>query len=79
MKKSKLEELEDSRLSDRLPADWKRRIQNYKGSQQAHYRRVIAKLNDCDWMTQDERERAAYVIVEKETLREQGFEVDDFD
>ena len=70
---------EDSRLSDRLPSDWKKKISNYKGSPLAHYRRVMQTLAAFDWMTQDERERAAFVIVEKEQLREQGFEVDDDD
>ncbi len=72
-------ELEESRLSDRLPSDWKRRIAAYKGSALSHYRRVMKTLSAFDWMTQDERERAAFVIVEKEQLREQGFEVDDDD
>lgn len=69
----------DSRLSDRLPNDWKKRVSNYKGNAAAHYKRVLKKLGAYDWMTQDERERAAFVIVEKEQLREQGIVVDDDD
>lgn len=69
----------DSRLSDRLPPDWRRRIAAYRGSSAAHYKRVMKTLADYEWMTSDERERAAFVIVEKEQLREQGFDVDDND
>lgn len=69
----------DSRLSDRLPNDWKRRVANYKGNSAAHYKRVLKKLSAYDWMSPDERERAAFVIVEKEQLREQGIVVDDED
>lgn len=69
----------DIRLSDRLPADWRKRIANYRGSPAAHYKRVMKTLSTYDWMSQDERERAAFVIVEKEQLREQGFEVEDDD
>lgn len=66
----------DMRLSDRLPSDWKKRISNYRGQTAVHYKRVMKTLNAFEWMSQDERERAAFVIVEKEQLREQGF-VDD--
>lgn len=69
----------ESRLSDRLPSDWKRRVANYKGNSAAHYKRVLKKLAAYDWMSPDERERAAYVIVEKEHLREQGIVIDDED
>lgn len=69
----------DSRLSDRLPGDWKKRVSGYKGTTAAHYKRVLKKLAAYDWMSQDERERAAFVIVEKEQLREQGIVVDDDD
>ena len=67
----------DSRLSDRLPNDWKKRVANYKGNASSHYKRVLKKLAAYDWMTQDERERAAFVIVEKEQLREPGIVIDD--
>lgn len=67
----------DSRLSDRLPSDWKKRIEGYRGNAAAHYRRVINTLSAFEWMSVEERERAAYVIVEKEQLREKGFAVDD--
>ncbi|MBX9652194.1 hypothetical protein K2Y11_01105 [bacterium] len=69
----------DSRLSDRLPGDWKKRVAAYKGNAAAHYKRVLKKLAAYDWMSQDERERAAFVIVEKEQLREQGIVIDDDD
>lgn len=69
----------ENKLSDRLPSDWKKRIQNYKGMPQVHYERVMQTLASYDWMSQDERERAAFVIVEKEQLREQGHDVDDDD
>lgn len=69
----------DNRLSDRLPADWRKRVAAYRGSALNHYRRVMKTLDSFEWMSKDERERAAYVIVEKEQLREQGFEVDDDD
>ena len=69
----------DIRLSDRLPADWRKRISAYRGNAQAHYRRVMKTLEAFDWMSEDERQRAAFVIVEKEQLREQGFDVDDDD
>ncbi len=69
----------DPNLSDRLPPDWKRRVQAYRGQPQRHYQRVLKTLAACDWMTQDERERAAFVIVEKEILRELGQQVDDDD
>ena len=68
----------DSRLSDRLPPDWRKRIAGYRGGPAAHYQRVMRTLSNYDWMTQEERERAAFVIVEKEQLHDQGqaFEVD---
>lgn len=69
----------DSQLSDRLPADWRKRVAAYRGGAAAHYKRVLKTLSTYDWMTQEERERAAFVIVEKEQLREQGQEVDDDD
>jgi hypothetical protein len=69
----------DNRLSDRLPSDWRKRISAYRGVPAAHYKRVMKTLSTFEWMTQDERERAAFVIVEKEQLREQGYEVDDDD
>lgn len=70
---------QDSKLSDRLPSDWRKRIASYKGMPAVHYERVMETLAQYDWMSQDERERAAFVIVEKEQLREQGHEVDDDD
>lgn len=70
---------DDSKLSDRLPNDWRKRIAAYRGTPAAHYQRVLKTLASFDWMTQEERERAAFVIVEKEQLREQGQEVDDDD
>lgn len=69
----------DSRLSDRLPSDWRKRVAAYRGTTQMHYRRVMKTLANFEWMSVDERERAAFVIVEKEQLREQGFDVDDDD
>jgi hypothetical protein len=54
-------------------------VQAYRGQPQRHYQRVLKTLSACDWMTQDERERAAFVIVEKEILRELGQQVDDDD
>lgn len=72
----KLEE-EDNRLSDRLPDDWRQRIANYRGAPAAHYKRVMTTLSEFHWMTHEERERAAFVIVEKEQMREAGFDVDD--
>lgn len=69
----------DSRLSDRLPGDWKRRISAYRGAPLSHYKRVMKTLAGFEWMSQEERERAAFVIVEKEQLREQGYDVDDDD
>ena len=59
-----------SRLSDQLPNDWRRRVASYRGLAAAHFKRVLRKLSSFEWMTQDERERAAFVIVEKEQLRE---------
>lgn len=67
----------DLRLSDRLPSDWRRRVSHYRGASAAHFRRVMKTLENFDWMTIDERERAAFVIVEKEQLRERGFTIDD--
>lgn len=67
----------DSKLSDRLPPDWQQRVSAYRGAPAAHYQRVMKTLASYDWMTQEERERAAFVIVEKELMREQGQEVDD--
>lgn len=69
----------DSRLSDRLPSDWRKRVAAYRGVPAAHFRRVMKTLSAFEWMSTDERERAAFVIVEKEQLREQGYEVDDDD
>lgn len=69
----------DNKLSDRLPSDWRKRIANYRGVPAAHYKRVLKTLSSFDWMSQEERERAAFVIVEKEQLREQGQEVEDDD
>lgn len=70
----------DTKSADRLPCDWKNRIGAYRGAPAAHYQRVLRKLSlNCDWMTDDERERAAFVIVEKELLREQGHEEEDED
>ena len=63
-------------LSDRLPSDWRKRIFGYRGAAAAHFRRVMETLSMFDWMTSEERERAAYVIVEKEQLRKAGFEVE---
>jgi hypothetical protein len=63
---------DDSKLSDRLPTDWRKRISAYRGATAAHYQRVMRTLADFDWMSQDERERAAFVIVEKEQLHEVG-------
>ncbi|MFO0946202.1 MAG: hypothetical protein U1D30_09690 [Planctomycetota bacterium] len=67
----------DARLSDRLPADWRKRVSAYRGVPAMHFKRVMKTLSEFEWMSQDERERAAFVIVEKEQLREQGYEVDD--
>jgi hypothetical protein len=67
----------DMRLSDRLPSDWKKRISGYRGQTAAHFKRVMKTLNEYEWMSQEERERAAFVIVEKEQLREQGYEEED--
>ena len=67
----------NNKLSDRLPSDWRKRVQAYPGTPQQHYQRVMGTLANYEWMSQDERERAAYVIVEKEQLREQGHDVDD--
>lgn len=67
----------DLRLSDRLPTDWRKRLASYRGITAAHFRRVMETLAAFEWMSLDERERAAYVIVEKEQLREQGFDIDD--
>jgi hypothetical protein len=65
--------------ADRLPSDWRKRVSGYRGSPALHYQRVLTTLGACDWMSQDERERAAFVYVEKELLREAGHEVDDDD
>ncbi|HVJ83565.1 MAG TPA: hypothetical protein VNC50_21040 [Planctomycetia bacterium] len=54
-------------------------MSGYRGSPALHYQRVLTTLGACDWMSQDERERAAFVYVEKELLREAGHEVDDDD
>jgi hypothetical protein len=67
----------DFNLSDRLPADWKRRVSAYRGPSAKHYQRVLRVLSEYEWMTQDERERAAFVIVERELLLEQGQTVED--
>ena len=68
------------KTADRLPADWKKRVAAYRGSPAMHYQRVLSVLTDnCTWMTQEERERASFVYVEKELLREAGHEVDDDD
>ncbi|MGL4462685.1 MAG: hypothetical protein ACRDD1_05030 [Planctomycetia bacterium] len=67
----------DSKLSDRLPNDWQERVSAYRGAPLQHYQRVLKTLSQYEWMTQDERERAAFVYVEKELLREQGQEVDE--
>lgn len=67
----------DAKLSDRLPSDWRKRVSAYRGAPAAHYKRVLKTLSAYEWMSSDERERAAFVIVEKELLREQGHEVDD--
>jgi hypothetical protein len=72
-----LNELDKS--ADRLPADWRKRVAAYRGNPAMHYQRVLSTLAACDWMAQDERERAAFVYVEKEMLREAGHEVDDDD
>jgi hypothetical protein len=70
----------DDKLADRLPADWRKRVAAYRGNPAMHYQRVLENLQEhCHWMTEDERERAAYVYVEKELLREAGHEVDDDD
>lgn len=69
----------ENRLSDRLPADWQKRVAAYRGAPKAHYERVMETLKEFDWMSQDERKRTAFVIVEKEQLREQGYDVDDDD
>ncbi|QDU62070.1 hypothetical protein Pan216_29360 [Planctomycetes bacterium Pan216] len=69
----------DMRLSDRLPVDWRKRISAYRGAPLQHYRRVMKTLASFDWMTQEERERAAFVIVEKEQLREQGQSLEEDD
>jgi hypothetical protein len=70
---------EDNQLSDRLPPDWRKRIAAYRGAPAAHYQRVMQTLSNYDWMSQEERERAAFVIVEKEQLRDQGQDIDDED
>ena len=67
----------NKKLSDRIPKDWRRRITSYRGVAAAHFRRVMKTLSKYDWMTSEERERAAFVIVEKEQLRERAFEIDD--
>jgi hypothetical protein len=68
------------KMADRLPADWKKRVAAYRGNPAMHYQRVLGVLTEnCSWMTIDERERAAFVYVEKELLREAGHEVDDDD
>jgi hypothetical protein len=69
----------DERLSDRLPRDWKRRRAKYSAASAAHYMRVLRKLVALDCMSQDECERAAYVIVEKEGFRRLGVVIDDDD
>lgn len=40
---------------------------------------MMKTLGNFEWMSEDERERAAFVIVEKEQLREQGFVIEDDD
>ena len=60
----------DNKLSDRLPPDWRKRISTYRGATSAHYQRVMKTLATFDWMSLEERERAAFVIVEKEQLRD---------
>jgi hypothetical protein len=72
--------IELDKNADRLPNDWKKRVESYRGNPKLHYQRVMGVLTDmCTWMTVDERERAAFVYVEKELLREAGHDVDDDD
>lgn len=68
---------ENDNLSDRLPVDWKKRVAAYRGTSAKHYQRVLRVLAEYDWMSQDERERAAFVIVEREILLENGLIVED--
>lgn len=67
------------RLSDRLPSNWKRRRANYTATSAANYERVLRKLEAVNCMTQDECERAAYVIIEKEEFRKNGVVIEDDD
>ena len=72
--------IELDKNADRLPNDWKKRVETYRGNPKMHYQRVLGVLSEmCTWMTLDERERAAFVYVEKELLREAGHDVDDDD
>lgn len=65
------------KTADRLPNDWRKRVSAYRGSPALHYQRVLATLAACEWMTPDERERAAFVYVEKELLRDTCQDFDD--
>ena len=67
----------DLRRSDRLPRDWRRKVSSYRGVTAAHFRRVMKTLARYNWMSIEERERAAYVIVEKEQLGDKIFEPED--
>lgn len=69
----------NDRLSDRLPSDWKRRRAKYTASSAANYARVLRKLTALKCMSQDECERAAFVIIEKEEFRKLGVIIDDED
>ena len=53
-----------------LPRNWRQRVASYRGATRIYHRRVLAGLAKLDWMPQDHKERAAFVIVEKERLRQ---------
>ena len=67
----------ESGPTDRLPADWRERIASFDAGSAAHYRRVMKTLATFEWMEPDERERAAFVIVDKEQLRLLGHDGED--
>ena len=62
--------------SDGLPEDWKRRVGRYKGPSADHFKRVMKTLEHYEWMSDLERQRSAFVIVEKQRLLDMGFYVE---